>query len=75
MSDNQNNGGLSDLIEALTIFRKYGNPDYPTHCEHDVLMVCVDPAEVSREDLERLDDLGFIEGEEEDFISFRFGSA
>ena len=30
---------MSDLIEALTIFLKYGNPRNPTHCEHDVLTI------------------------------------
>jgi hypothetical protein len=37
---------MDDLIEALTIFKKYikADNDYakhaPTHCEHDVFMVC-----------------------------------
>ena len=49
---------LSKLIEALQIFLKYGDPSYPTHCEHDVLYVCVEPGKVSKEDLERLKKLG-----------------
>lgn len=64
---------MKDLIEALQIFLKYGNPCNPTHCEHDVLMVCVDPAEVSDEDKARLGELGFHE-EAEDFRSYRYGS-
>lgn len=71
--------GLDGLIEALLIFRKYGNPGWPTHCEHDVLTICgINPDEVSETDKERLDDLGFFVGSEygdEMFQSFRYGSA
>jgi hypothetical protein len=70
---------MKDLIEALTILLKYGNPDYPTHCEHDTLYICgIDPRDVSKEDIEKLDKLGFIstkEFGENQFKSFRFGSA
>ena len=68
---------LSKLIEALQILNKYADPDYPTHCEHDVLMVHVDPALVTAEDLAKLDELGFIPSEEftDSFISFYFGSS
>jgi len=68
---------MDALIEALQIFRKYDNPDYPTHCEHDELTVCVaadavtDPA-----DVQRLDALGFFSDADFDcWKSFRFGSA
>ena len=69
---------LSELIESLQILKKYGDPDYPTHCEHDVLYICgVDPSDVSDEDKKRLDDLGFFVGDEggECFMSFKYGSA
>lgn len=66
---------MDDLIKALTIFRKYGNPSYPTHCEHDTLNVMIDPAEVSEEDLAVLAGLKFLPGEDGYFYSFRFGSA
>jgi hypothetical protein len=68
---------MKDLIEALTIFLKYGNPAYPFHCEHDELTVCgIEPGQVSDEDKKRLDDLGFFVDEYNDcFKSFRFGSA
>ena len=81
---------MDDLIEALQIFRKYckGDEHTPTHCEHDQLsVVCVKPRDVSKEDLERLDKLGFISSIDEDedhdedeheeayFLSYRFGSA
>jgi len=69
---------MDKLIEALQIFLKYGNPEYPTHCEHDVLHICgIYPEKVSEEDKKKLDELGFFVGEEwsDHFISFRFGSA
>ena len=34
---------MDDLITALTIFRKYSDTKYPTHCEHDTLYVLIDP--------------------------------
>lgn len=70
---------MKALIEALQIFLKYGNPTYPTHCEHDVLtIVGIDPAEVSAEDTKKLDDLGFFVSTEygdPQFRSYRYGSA
>lgn len=68
-------GTLDDLIEALTILRKYGNPIRPTHCEHDQLWICgIEPGRVSSADIERLDALGvFVDGDA--FSSFVFGSA
>lgn len=66
---------MDDLIEALTIFRKYANPDYPTHCEHDTLWICIDPELVTDEDdIKRLDELGFFLSDD-GFQSFKFGSA
>lgn len=67
---------MDDLIKALQILRKYGNPAWPTHCEHDVMHICISPVNVSEEDIKTLDDLGVIPDEDEDgFISFKFGSA
>ncbi len=67
---------LDNLIEALQIFRKYGNPDYPTHCEHDELFICgIDPDDVSEEDKVKLDKLGFFVNSDEGFSSFKYGSA
>ena len=66
---------MSDLIEALTILRKYDDSRNPTHCEHDVLTVATNPALVSEDDKARLDELGFFVDEHgECFQSFRFGS-
>jgi hypothetical protein len=70
---------MDDLIKALQIFRKYGNPEYPTHCEHDRLMICgIDPDDVSEKDKIVLDkELGFFIDDEDEpcFVSYRFGSA
>jgi len=73
---------MLDLIEALQILLKYGNPEYPTHCEHDELTInpeiCYDA--VTPEDRKRLEELGFfngyLDGDESQsvFRSFRFGS-
>lgn len=70
---------MKNLIEALNILIKYGDPPYPTHCEHDVLTICgIDPSDVSDEDKAKLDDLGFFVSKEDgdlSFKSFRYGSA
>lgn len=69
---------MKDLIQALTILSKYANDTkWPTHCEHDVLMVSAGilTESVSDEDTKTLDELGFFwSTEHECFISFRFGS-
>ena len=70
---------MDELIEALTILGKYMSAQkrkYPTHCEHDVLMVCHVPHQaVSDEDEARLKVLGFDWDEQYDcWSSFRFGS-
>lgn len=70
---------MSDLIKALQILLKYGNPRHPTHCEHDVLIICgIDSSEVSEEDKLELEELGFHETEEygeNQFCSYKYGSA
>lgn len=68
---------MKDLIEALTILLKYGDPYNPTHCEYDELTInsTINPESVSDEDKARLDELSFYVDEEgEYFKSFRFGS-
>lgn len=53
--------------------------EFPTHCEHDVLLIFPD-LEVSAEDKARLDELGFsygeheVAGDEECFYSYKYGS-
>lgn len=67
---------MSKLIEALTIFLKYGDPPHPTHCEHDELFVMIDPAVVSEADGVRLSELGFEPIVRDScFRSLRYGSA
>ena len=66
---------MEDLIKALQIFLKYKNDQYPTHCEHDELIVNIKPSLVSNEDIKLLDDLGFyMDTEKGYFYSFKFGS-
>lgn len=66
---------MQDLIRALTILSKYTAEKWPTHCEHDVMYVMVDPANVTAEDVAELERLGFEADRDEDhFYSFRFGS-
>ncbi len=69
---------MDDFIEAMQIFRKYGNPRHPFQCEHDTLHVhVVKPSEVSEDDCVRLDQLGFFPmGSDEDshWASYRYGS-
>ena len=64
---------MDDLIAALTILRKYGNPTHPTNCSHDELFVCIGAVLVSPADKEELSRLGFFV-EDDGFKSFRFGS-
>jgi hypothetical protein len=67
---------MDDLIKALTILRKYGNPNYPTHCEHDVMYFNIDYHLVSDEDKQELEILGISHDEENaKFKSYKFGSA
>ena len=68
---------MSDLIEALTILRKYGNPQYPTICEHDTLTIAdINPQDVTPQDLAELNRLGyFVDKTEKCFRSHRYGIA
>jgi hypothetical protein len=66
---------MKDLIKALQIFLKYGNPDYPCNCSHDELYINISTDLVSDEDKIDLDELGFFADDESDgFKSFRYGS-
>lgn len=65
---------MEDLIKAFQIFLKYGNPDYPTHCEHDVMYVMIDPELVSKEDKKELKKLGFFKNDTDGFSSYKYGS-
>ena len=42
---------MEDLIKALQIFLKYGNPEHPTICSHDELIITeIEPENVSDAD-------------------------
>ena len=69
---------MDDLIEALQIFRSYGEVKFPTHCEHDVMYLypAVPYEDFSEEHIKRLEQLGFDYNSdgEEGFMSFKYGS-
>lgn len=68
---------MENLIKALQILLKYGNPEYPTHCEHDYLFVNIPYSIVSEEDTIELEKLGFRKDSEfgnDGFGSHRYGS-
>lgn len=67
---------MGKFIEILKILMKYGNPEHPFHCEHDVLYIDISPELVSDEDKKTLDDMGVFPDEEngEGFISYKYGS-
>lgn len=69
---------LSQLIEALQIVLKYGDIEWPTHCEHgEMWLANVDAqATFSPEDHARLAGLGFYYDEDDEcYKSYSFGSA
>lgn len=68
---------MKKLIQALQIFIKYKDVQFPTNCEHDELCIVeIKKEEVSDEDILLLDELGFFWSEESDcFKSFIYGSA
>lgn len=42
---------MKDLIKALQILLKYGNPKHPTICQHDELNILgIDPKKISNQD-------------------------
>lgn len=66
---------MKDLIKALQIFLKYGNPEHPIDCEPGVLIVEIEPTKVTREDKKELQTLGFnVEKKEDYFYSYKYGS-
>lgn len=66
---------MKDLIEALQIFLKYTQAEYPSSCDHDIFRIYVNPKIVSKEDKKILEKLGFHpEAKNECFYSFKYGS-
>lgn len=68
---------MKRLIEALTIFLKYQDQAWPTHCEHDVLSIMgITKKEVSKKDQKRLEELDFVWSREDKcWVSYHFGRA
>ena len=68
---------MNELIQALNIFLKYANLDYPTICEHDVLIIAgVRKDAMTEEDTNTVTDLGFYWSDHYDgWVSTKFGSA
>lgn len=68
---------MDKLIEALQIFLRYDNPQFPTHCENHELCICGDfhPDKISDEDFKKLSSLGFNwDAKDDSFKSHHFGS-
>lgn len=67
---------MEELIKALSIFVKYRNDKYPTHCEHDIFMIGqITEDEISEEDQKRLAEFGFSWNSEYNcWASYRYGS-
>jgi len=67
------NRGMKELIKALEIFDKYGAEG--TICDHDVLYVPITQDEMSSDDIDRLNELGFIYNSDDCFwLSHKWGS-
>ena len=68
---------MKKLIEALQIFLKYKNKEYPTCCDHDILYIMdITKDEVSKKDAKKLNELGFFWNDESDgWASYKYGSA
>jgi len=47
------------LAESFTIFAKYGEGKWKTLAEHDIIYAGPNPEEVSKEDIKRLEQLGW----------------
>jgi len=65
---------MEDLIKALQIFLKYGNPECPIVCENEQFhVVGIDPYVVSYEDILELKELGFnVDDKNSCFTSVKF---
>lgn len=49
-----------DLVDGLALLSKGATDSYPTHCEHDTLTICADPHKFTRDELVKLNNLGFF---------------
>lgn len=69
---------MEDFIKALRIFEKYADDyhkEYPFCCGHDIIVFNgAGKNDVSQEDLEELERLGWDPYDDFGFVSYRFGS-
>ena len=67
---------MKELIEALIVFQRYSENEYPTHCEHDALCVChIEQSDMSEVDREYVEARSFFWNEEYDcWSSYKYGS-
>ena len=69
---------MEDFIKALRIFEKYCDDyhkQYPFCCDHDIIVFNgAGKDDVSKEDKEELEKLGWIPFDNFGFCSYRFGS-
>jgi len=66
--------GWKNLVAGLVLMSKGATGPSPTHCEHDEMWVMADPGKFTKDEIAKLDELGFFE-DEDAFKSFEFGSA
>lgn len=69
---------MEDFIKALRIFEKYCDDyhkQYPFCCDHDIIVFNgAGKDDVSKEDKEELEKLGWVPFDNFGFCSYRFGS-
>lgn len=61
-----------ELREAFEIFSNYTDEKYLLHAKYDEIRVSVNPREVSEKDKERLEELGFHDGEHHEVPDFYY---
>lgn len=66
---------IQELLEAVQIFAKYDDGQYPINAAHDEIRFYVDPEKVTEADVITLSELGFdVDDEYDCFHSFKYGS-
>ena len=66
---------MHELIMALLILEKYFDGGSPLQCEHDILYVHVDFADVPEAEQIQLEKYGFSENDLGTFSSYKYGSS
>lgn len=65
---------MNDLIKALQIMLKHGDVEYPTYCVHDELHIYPKSMDFTDDEIQQLEDLGFMPNDMDGFYSFKYGS-